>query len=173
MLKRAGHTEASSDLAKLAGLKPGAVICEIMNDDGSMARVPDLIAFAEEKGLRIITVSDLISHRLRHETLVERVASPKIPTRYGDIVAHGYRSDLTGEMHVAFVLGKIDPEETVLVRVHSQSLLSDLFGSLGGDSAPLPPGASSTRPSKKSPPKAPGCCSTSFPKAKAPACSAA
>ena len=130
VLKRAGHTEASSDLAKLAGLKPGAVICEIMNDDGSMARVPDLIAFAEDKGLRIITVSDLISYRLRHETLVERVASPKISTVYGDIVAHGYRSELTGESHVAFVLGEINPEEPVLVRVHSQSLLSDLFGSL-------------------------------------------
>jgi 3,4-dihydroxy 2-butanone 4-phosphate synthase/GTP cyclohydrolase II len=133
VLKRAGHTEASSDLAKLAGLKPAAVICEIMNDDGSMARVPDLIAFAEEKGLRIITVSDLISHRLHHETLVERVASPRIATVYGDIVAHGYRSELTGEAHVAFVLGEIDPEEPVLVRVHSQSLLSDLFGSLQGE----------------------------------------
>ena len=133
VLKRAGHTEASSDLAKLAGLKPGAVICEIMNDDGSMARVPDLIRFAEEHQLRIITVSDLISYRLRHETLVERVASPKIPTTWGDFVAHGYRSGLTGEAHVAFVLGEIDPEQPTLVRVHSQSLLSDLFGSLRRD----------------------------------------
>lgn len=133
VLKRAGHTEASSDLAKLAGLKPGAVICEIMNDDGSMARVPDLIRFAEEHHLRIITVSDLISYRLRHETLVERVASPKIPTTWGDFVAHGYRSGLTGEAHVAFVLGEIDPEQPTLVRVHSQSLLSDLFGSLRRD----------------------------------------
>jgi 3,4-dihydroxy 2-butanone 4-phosphate synthase/GTP cyclohydrolase II len=138
VLKRAGHTEASSDLAKLAGLKPSAVICEIMNDDGSMARVPDLIAFAESHNLRIITVSDLISHRLRHETLVERVASPTIPTVYGDIVAHGYRSELTGEAHVAFVLGKIDPESSVLVRVHSQSLLSDLFGTPGSDPGTLP-----------------------------------
>ncbi len=137
VLKRAGHTEASSDLAKLAGLKPGAVICEIMNDDGSMARVPDLIRFAEEKGLRIITVSDLISHRLRHETLVERVASPRIRTVYGEMTAHGYRSELTGEVHVAFVLGNLDPEEPVLVRVHSQSLLSDLFGSLQSEGSRL------------------------------------
>jgi len=134
VLKRAGHTEASSDLAKLAGLRPGAVICEIMNDDGSMARVPDLITFAQTHDLRIITVSDLISHRLRHETLVERVASPRISTVYGDIVAHGYRSELTGEAHVAFVLGEIDPEKPILVRVHSQSLLSDLFGTLQSES---------------------------------------
>lgn len=129
VLKRAGHTEASSDLAKLAGFVPAAVICEIMNDDGSMARIPDLVAFAEHHGLRIITVSDLISYRLRHESLVEKVAAPSIPTRRGNVVAHGYRSALTGEEHVAFVVGEIDPEEPILVRVHSQSLLGDVFGS--------------------------------------------
>ena len=129
VLKRAGHTEASTDLALLAGLQPGAVICEIMNDDGSMARVADLMQFAEEHDLPIITVMDVIRHRLRNETLVHRVASPKISTPYGDLVAHGYRSDVTGEEHVAFVMGDIKPDEPVLVRVHSQCLTTDLFGS--------------------------------------------
>ena len=129
VLKRAGHTEASTDLAMLAGLKAGAVICEIMNDDGTMARLPDLLAFAEEHDLKILTVTDLISYRMRNETLVERVAAPKIPTPYGELVAHAYRADVTGEEHVAFVLGEMDPEDPVLVRVHSQDLTSDLFGS--------------------------------------------
>jgi 3,4-dihydroxy 2-butanone 4-phosphate synthase/GTP cyclohydrolase II len=128
VLKRAGHTEASSDLAKLSGFHPAGVICEIMNDDGSMARIPDLEFFAEHHGLRIITVSDLISYRLRHESLVEKVAAPRIETRGGAVVAHGFRSALTGEEHVAFVIGDIDPEESILVRVHSQSLLDDVFG---------------------------------------------
>ncbi|MCG8459111.1 MAG: 3,4-dihydroxy-2-butanone-4-phosphate synthase, partial [Holophagales bacterium] len=133
VLKRAGHTEASTDLAVLAGLSPGAVICEIMNDDGTMARVPDLIRFAGEHNLAILTVSDLIRHRLRTETLVEKVASPEIATPYGKVVAHGYRSGVTGEEHVAFVMGEISPDEPVLVRVHSQCLTSDLFGSTSRD----------------------------------------
>lgn len=129
VLKRAGHTEASTDLALLAGLRPGAVICEIMNDDGSMARVPDLMRFAADHELPILTVMDLIRHRMRTETLVHRVASPTIATPYGDLVAHGYRSDVTGEEHVVFVMGDVKPEEPTLVRVHSQCLTTDLFGS--------------------------------------------
>lgn len=133
VLKRAGHTEASTDLAQLAGLRPGAVICEIMNDDGSMARVPDLMEFAEEHDLPIITVMDVIRHRLRNETLVHRVASPKISTPFGEMVAHGYRSEVTGEEHVAFVMGEISADEPVLVRVHSQCLTTDIFGSHSRD----------------------------------------
>jgi len=129
VLKRAGQTEASVDLAALAGLKPAGVICEIMNDDGSMARVPDLVHFAGEHGLTLITVKDLIRHRLRHESLVERVASPRLPTVYGDFQLHAYRSQLTGEEHLALVLGEIDPDEPILVRVHSQCLTGDIFGS--------------------------------------------
>lgn len=129
VLKRAGQTEASVDLAALAGLRPAGVICEIMNEDGTMARVPDLSRYAEEHQLLMITVSDLIRYRLRNETLVERVASPKLPTVHGDFVLHGYRSEVTGEEHVALVMGTIDPEEPVLVRVHSQCLTGDVFAS--------------------------------------------
>jgi 3,4-dihydroxy 2-butanone 4-phosphate synthase / GTP cyclohydrolase II len=129
VLKRAGQTEASVDLATLAGLAPGGVICEIMNDDGTMARVPDLARFAREHGLLMITVSDLISHRLRHETLVRRVASPTLPTPYGCFRLHAYRSDTTGEEHLALVMGQVAGEEPVLVRVHSQCLTGDLFAS--------------------------------------------
>ena len=129
VLKRAGHTEASTDLALMAGLKPGAVICEIMNDDGSMARVPDLLQFAEEHDLPILTVMDVIRYRMRTETLVHRVASPRISTPYGEFVAYGYRSDVTGEEHVAFAMGDIRPDEPTLVRVHSQCLTTDIFGS--------------------------------------------
>ena len=129
VLKRAGHTEASVDLATLAGLAPASVICEIMNDDGTMARMSDLKEFAKEHDLPLLTVSDLISHRLRTESLVRRVAAPRLPTAYGEFVAHGYRSDVTGEEHMAFVMGDIDPEEPILVRVHSQCLTGDIFGS--------------------------------------------
>jgi 3,4-dihydroxy 2-butanone 4-phosphate synthase/GTP cyclohydrolase II len=136
VLKRAGHTEASVDLATLAGLYPAAVICEIMNDDGSMARVPDLKVFAQTHDLPLLTVSDLISHRLRTESLVRRIASPKLPTPYGELVAHAFVSDVTGEEHIAFVLGEIDPEEPILVRVHSQCLTGDVFGSERCDCGP-------------------------------------
>ncbi len=130
VLKRAGQTEAAVDLARLAGLTPAGVICEIMNDDGTMARVPDLARFAAKHGLAMITVADLIRHRLRHETLVERVASPRLPTAYGEFRLHAYRSEATGEEHVALVMGEpIDPDEPVLVRVHSQCLTGDVFGS--------------------------------------------
>jgi 3,4-dihydroxy 2-butanone 4-phosphate synthase/GTP cyclohydrolase II len=136
VLKRAGHTEASADLAALAGLYPAAVICEIMNEDGSMARVPDLKKFAEVHELPILTVSDLISHRLRTESLVRRVASPALPTSYGEFVAHAYESEITGEQHIAFVMGEVDPEDPVLVRVHSQCLTGDIFGSERCDCGP-------------------------------------
>jgi 3,4-dihydroxy 2-butanone 4-phosphate synthase / GTP cyclohydrolase II len=129
VLKRAGQTEASVDLAVLAGLRPAGVICEIMNPDGTMARVPDLAKVAERHGLLMITVSDLISYRLRHETLVRKVASPRLPTAFGEFRIHAYRSDVTGDENVALVMGEIEPEEPTLVRVHSQCLTGDIFGS--------------------------------------------
>jgi 3,4-dihydroxy 2-butanone 4-phosphate synthase / GTP cyclohydrolase II len=136
VLKRAGQTEASVDLAALAGLKPAGVICEIMNDDGTMARVPDLAKVAAEHGLAMITVSHLISYRLRHETLVRKVAAPSLPTVFGDFRIHAYRSDVTGDENVALVMGEIDSEEPVLVRVHSQCLTGDIFGSCRCDCGP-------------------------------------
>jgi len=136
VLKRAGQTEASVDLAILAGLRPAGVICEIMNDDGTMARVPDLALVAREHGLLMITVSDLISYRLRHETLVRKIASPRLPTAYGDFRIHAYRSDVTEDENVALVMGEINPEEPVLVRVHSQCLTGDIFGSARCDCGP-------------------------------------
>ncbi|HEX5715476.1 MAG TPA: bifunctional 3,4-dihydroxy-2-butanone-4-phosphate synthase/GTP cyclohydrolase II [Thermoanaerobaculia bacterium] len=129
VLKRAGQTEASVDLAALAGLKPAGVICEIMNDDGTMARVPDLTKFAREHGLLMVTVADLIGYRLQHETLVRKVASPRLPTALGDFQIHAYRSDVTGDENVALVMGAVEPEDPTLVRVHSQCLTGDVFGS--------------------------------------------
>jgi len=136
VLKRAGQTEASVDLARLAGLPPAGVICEIMNDDGTMARVPELTLFSRRHGLAMITVADLIRHRLAHETIVRRVASPRLPTAWGELTIHAYRSDVTGEEHVALVRGDIDPAEPVLVRVHSQCLTGDVFGSERCDCGP-------------------------------------
>jgi 3,4-dihydroxy 2-butanone 4-phosphate synthase/GTP cyclohydrolase II len=129
VLKRAGQTEASVDLATLAGLTPAGVICEIMNVDGTMARVPDLRLVAAQHGLAMITVSDLIRYRLQHETLVREVAAPRLPTAHGEFRIHAFRSEVTGEEHLALVMGDIDPEEPVLVRVHSQCLTGDIFGS--------------------------------------------
>ncbi|MEM7587381.1 MAG: GTP cyclohydrolase II, partial [Acidobacteriota bacterium] len=136
VLKRAGHTEASVDLAVLAGLQPGGVICEIMNDDGSMARVPDLESFATAHDLPMLSVSDLISYRLRNETLVRRVAAPELPTPYGTFTVHAYVSDVTGEEHLAFVMGEVEEDEPILVRVHSQCLTGDIFGSERCDCGP-------------------------------------
>jgi 3,4-dihydroxy 2-butanone 4-phosphate synthase/GTP cyclohydrolase II len=129
VLKRAGQTEASVDLARLAGMTPAAAICEIMNDDGTMARVPDLVPFARRHGLPILSVAELIRHRARTETLVERVASPRLPTPYGDFTAHAYRAPATGEEHLALVLGDVAGGEPPLVRVHSQCLTGDVFAS--------------------------------------------
>ena len=127
VLKRAGHTEASVDLARLAGLAPSGVLCEIMDEDGSMARMDRLKAFAHEHGLGVITVADLIAYRMRTEKLVEQIAGPSLPTEYGNFRIYAYRNKVTGEEHVALVMGEINPDEPVLVRVHSQCLTGDVF----------------------------------------------
>ncbi|HNX50550.1 MAG TPA: 3,4-dihydroxy-2-butanone-4-phosphate synthase, partial [Thermoanaerobaculaceae bacterium] len=136
VLQRAGHTEASVDLAVISGLYPAAVICEVMDTDGSMARLPRLCEIATEHGIKVVTVRDLIAYRLHTERLVERVAAPILPTRYGTFRAVAYRSKLTGEEHVALVMGELSPEEPVLVRVHSQCLTGDVFGSSRCDCGP-------------------------------------
>lgn len=129
VLKRAGHTEAAVDLARLGGLYPAGVLCEIMDEDGQMARLPRLVEFAREHGLGILTVADLIAWRLRSEKLVERVAGPVLPTEYGEFRIFGYRNTVTGEEHVALVMGEIRQDEPALVRVHSQCLTGDVFHS--------------------------------------------
>lgn len=133
VLKRTGHTEAAVDMAKLAGLSPAGVICEIMNDDGSMARVPDLMAYVQKHGLKIITIADLIAYRRKKEVLVERSAQAHLPTKYGDFEMYGYVNKLNGEHHVALVMGDVDGGEPVLVRVHSECLTGDALGSLRCD----------------------------------------
>ena len=129
VLKRAGQTEASVDLARIGGLNPSAVLCEIMNEDGTMARAPDLTAFCARHGLALVTVADLIRHRMKTERLVQRIASPNLPTRFGPFRLCAYRSAVTHEEHVALVHGEIREDEPVLVRVHSQCLTGDVFGS--------------------------------------------
>lgn len=129
VLKRAGQTEASVDLASIAGMTPAAVICEIMNDDGTMARLKDLTEFALEHKLKIISVADIIKYRMRTERLVQQVAAPRLPTMWGEFRVHAYRSDITGEEHVALVMGEIKEDEPVLVRVHSSCLTGDVFAS--------------------------------------------
>ncbi|HEX8154953.1 MAG TPA: bifunctional 3,4-dihydroxy-2-butanone-4-phosphate synthase/GTP cyclohydrolase II [Thermoanaerobaculia bacterium] len=129
VLKRAGQTEASIDLASIAGLSPAAVICEIMNEDGTMARLPDLREFAVRHGLKIISVADIIQYRMQHEKHVHCLASPKLPTEYGEFRLHAYKSDITGEEHVAMVMGDITENDEVLVRVHSSCLTGDVFHS--------------------------------------------
>ncbi|NPB07999.1 MAG: bifunctional 3,4-dihydroxy-2-butanone-4-phosphate synthase/GTP cyclohydrolase II [Aquificae bacterium] len=136
VLERAGHTEASVDLARLAGLYPAGVICEIMKDDGTMARVPDLMEFAKKHNLKIITIADLIKYRLKRETLVERVASAHLPTPWGTFKIHAYRHKLTGEEQVALTMGEWKEEEPVLVRVHSECLTGDVFRSFRCDCRP-------------------------------------
>lgn len=133
VLVRAGHSEAIVDLAKLAGLYPAGVICEIMDEDGAMARLPQLEAMASKFGLKIITIADLISYRLRHEKLVQRVAEAKLPTEYGEFTALAYRSTVDAGEHVALVRGDISGDKPVLVRVHSECLTGDVFASLRCD----------------------------------------
>ncbi|MCP3990618.1 MAG: bifunctional 3,4-dihydroxy-2-butanone-4-phosphate synthase/GTP cyclohydrolase II [Actinomycetia bacterium] len=133
VLKRAGHTEAAVDLARMAGLLEGGVLCEIVNDDGTMARVPDLITFCQEHGLVFISIADLIRHRRRTEKLISRFSEATIPTRHGDFNAVVYESVLDGEQHIAFVRGDVSSQEEVLVRVHSECLTGDIFGSLRCD----------------------------------------
>jgi 3,4-dihydroxy 2-butanone 4-phosphate synthase / GTP cyclohydrolase II len=130
VLERVGQTEAAVDLARLAGLNPSGVICEIMNDDGTMARVPDLTDYCERHGLKMITVADLVEYRRRHEKLVERGAEVRLPTDYGEFNAVAFREILTGKAHLALVRGDLDGAEDVLVRVHSECLTGDVFHSL-------------------------------------------
>ncbi|HSC73538.1 MAG TPA: bifunctional 3,4-dihydroxy-2-butanone-4-phosphate synthase/GTP cyclohydrolase II [Gaiellaceae bacterium] len=133
VLMRAGQTEAAVDLARLAGLIPAGVVCEIMNEDGTMARVPDLIPYCERHGLKLVTVADLIEYRRRHEQLVERMTTVQLPTFYGEFTAVAFRETLTGKHHVALVKGDVDGAEDVLVRVHSECLTGDVFHSLRCD----------------------------------------
>lgn len=130
VLVRTGQTEGSVDLSRLAGLKPAGIICEIMNEDGSMARMPDLEAFAKEHGLMIVTIADIIEYRLRKDRLVKRAAEAVVPTRFGgEFLAVAYTNDVDHHEHLAMVKGEIDPDEPMLVRVHSECLTGDVFGS--------------------------------------------
>ncbi|SMP45827.1 GTP cyclohydrolase II /3,4-dihydroxy-2-butanone 4-phosphate synthase [Anoxynatronum buryatiense] len=129
VLSRMGHIEAAVDLSEMAGMVPAGVICEIMNDDGTMARVPELMKFASEHQLVIITIADLVKYRRRSEKLITRAATAKMPTEHGDFTLVAYENQLNGEHHVALVLGEISPDEPVLVRVHSECLTGDSFGS--------------------------------------------
>lgn len=129
VLQRAGQTEGSVDLARLAGLYPAGVICEIMNDDGTMARVPQLIEFSKRHNLKIVTIKDLIQYRMRTERFVRRIATVQMPTDYGDFIAIAFANDVDPNIHIALVKGEIKPEDSVLVRVHSECLTGDVFGS--------------------------------------------
>ncbi|SHI20291.1 bifunctional 3,4-dihydroxy-2-butanone-4-phosphate synthase/GTP cyclohydrolase II [Sporanaerobacter acetigenes] len=133
VLKRAGHTEAAIDLARLAGLYPAGVICEIMNEDGTMARTPQLMEYAKKFDIKIITIADLIAYRRKNEILATKVSEAKLPTIYGDFNIIGYVNKINGEHHVALVKGDIKEEEPALVRVHSECLTGDVFGSLRCD----------------------------------------
>ncbi|MCD5323963.1 MULTISPECIES: bifunctional 3,4-dihydroxy-2-butanone-4-phosphate synthase/GTP cyclohydrolase II [Pontibacillus] len=136
VLRRAGHTEAAVDLAKLAGGQPAGVICEIIKDDGEMARVPDLRKMADEHDLKMITIQDLIQYRNREEKLVQREVEINLPTEYGEFRAVGYSNEIDGKEHVALVKGDIQPDEPTLVRVHSECLTGDVFGSYRCDCGP-------------------------------------
>ncbi len=129
VIMRNGHTEATVDLVRLAGLKPVGLCCEIMRDDGLMARKEDLLGFAKEHGLKVSTIEKLVRYRKEHEVFVECVAKAKLPTKYGEFMMHGYVSKITGEHHVALVMGDISDGEPVLCRVHSECLTGDAFGS--------------------------------------------
>jgi len=133
VLQRAGQTEAAVDLARLAGLIPAGVVCEVMNEDGTMARVPDLAPYCKRHGIKLVTVADLIEYRRRNEKLVERMTSVRLPTEYGEFTAIAFRERLTGKPHVALVRGDVANAENVLVRVHSECLTGDVFHSLRCD----------------------------------------
>jgi len=133
VLRRAGHTEAAVDLAVLAGLTPAGLLCEIMADDGTMARVPQLLELKSRFGLKLITIKDLIFYRRRTEKMIHRVATANLPSRFGQFTLHVYEDHITGDHHVALVKGQVGGKENVLVRVHSQCLTGDLFGSLRCD----------------------------------------
>lgn len=133
VLVRPGHTEAAVDLTRLAGLVPAGVICEILKEDGSMARLPDLVPFSQVHGLKLITIADLIAYRLQHDPIIQRATETTLPTVHGTFKMVGYENRVTGEHHVALVYGDLNPEEPVLVRVHSECLTGDVFGSLRCD----------------------------------------
>jgi 3,4-dihydroxy 2-butanone 4-phosphate synthase / GTP cyclohydrolase II len=133
VLKRAGHTEAAVDLARLAGLRPAGVLCEIVRDDGEMARLPDLEEFAADHGLLLISIADLIRYRRQKDKLVKRLSEARLPTPYGDFVCYAYESVLNGDQHLALVRGAVQGEQNVLVRVHSECLTGDVFGSMRCD----------------------------------------
>ncbi|MBE6063848.1 bifunctional 3,4-dihydroxy-2-butanone-4-phosphate synthase/GTP cyclohydrolase II [Clostridium cochlearium] len=133
VLKRAGHTEAAVDLARLAGFYPAGVICEIVGEDGKMARLPQLMEYSKEHNLKIINIADLIAYRRKKETLVERVVEAKMPTRWGEFKIIGYENKINGEHHVALVIGDIENGEDVLVRMHSECLTGDALGSVRCD----------------------------------------
>jgi len=133
VLVRAGHTEAIVDLARLAGFYPAGVVCEILNEDGSMARLPQLEVISERYEIKIVSIADLITYRRRHERLVHRIAEAKLPTRYGEFTAIVYKSDIDPDEHLALVMGDISTEEPVLVRVHSECVTGDVFSSLRCD----------------------------------------
>jgi 3,4-dihydroxy 2-butanone 4-phosphate synthase/GTP cyclohydrolase II len=133
VLVRAGHTEAALDLSRMAGCYPAGVLCEVMAEDGTMAQMEHLEALSEKHSIGIVTIADIISYRRTHEMLIERVAEARIPTNYGDFTAVSYRSTVDRDEHVAFVMGKIIPNEPTLVRVHSECLTSDVFGSIRCD----------------------------------------
>ncbi|NLT23060.1 MAG: bifunctional 3,4-dihydroxy-2-butanone-4-phosphate synthase/GTP cyclohydrolase II [Syntrophorhabdus sp.] len=134
VLVRVGHTEASVDLARLAGLNPSGVICEVMKEDGTMARLPDLEVFAEEHGLKIVTIADLIKYKTKNEKLVRRVAETRIPTRFGgEFTLIAYENDVDKKTHLALVKGEIKPDDAVLVRVHSECFTGDVLGSMRCD----------------------------------------
>ena len=133
VLVRAGQTEAVVDLARMAGLYPAGIVCEVMNEDGTMARMPHLDTISKEHGLKIVSVAQIMAYRQEHETLVERVAESRLPTQHGEFTAIAYRSTIDADEHVAMVKGDVNTEEPVLVRVHSQCLTGDTFGSLRCD----------------------------------------
>jgi len=133
VMVRAGHTEAIVDLARLAGLYPAGVICEIMNDDGTMARMPELEKVAEKFGLKMITIVDLIAYRRRTEKLVQRIAEAKLPTKFGEFTMIAYKSTVDPDEHIALIKGELDSDKPVLVRMHSECLTGDVFGSLRCD----------------------------------------
>ncbi len=133
VLSRAGHTEAVVDIARLACLRPAGVLCEVMDEDGSMARLPKLEKIADQFDLKIITIRDLIAYRSIHDRLVHRIVSTKFPTQYGEFILHLYESEIDEHHHLAMVKGKIDSDEPVLVRVHSECLTGDVFGSMRCD----------------------------------------
>jgi len=136
VLQRSGHTEAAVDLALLAGLRPIGVLCEILNDDGTMARLPQLLKFARKHKLKICTVADLIEFRRMREKLVEKIEAVKLPTDYGEFDLHLYRSKIDGQHHLALVRGEVAGAKDVLVRVHSECLTGDVFGSRRCDCGP-------------------------------------